>query len=166
MYTCKLSVKYCSREFFNCLDRNFLSLLKLMFYHSGKFAPRENNPLYGIWHDVMFESSCWLIFKLSWLLLLILCFSDTTLIYHCIYCLGILWNDCVHIWIAAYLNNYLHISWIICTFNKRNILLDFCQCGHWWCHCGNKALSDFSQICVLSSTYFILVATSWGHPHW
>ena len=152
------------------------------------------------------QFSCWLIFRLNWLLLLILYFSSTAMIYSLIHCLGILWFNYVHIWIIAYLNNYLHISWIKCTFNKEisyvayyllwkfhifhtivkvfwqlwnfvkagncksfmgmkvkmwnsetfspwiisNIrylifLIRFFQCGQWWCHCDNKALSNFSH---------------------
>ena len=50
VYTCKLCH---SHEFFDCLDREFLNwenfCLKLSTDHSGKFAPREINLLYGSW---------------------------------------------------------------------------------------------------------------------
>ena len=54
MYTHKLCVKSQSRELFNCLNREFLNLLKLRTDHSGKFAPRVINPLYGNQHITIY----------------------------------------------------------------------------------------------------------------
>ena len=49
MYMHKLCVKCHSRKFFDCLDREFLNReisTKARADLSGKFAPREINPLY------------------------------------------------------------------------------------------------------------------------
>ena len=43
MYTHKLCVKCNLLEFFDCLDCEFE-----FSQHLGKFAPRENNPLYSM----------------------------------------------------------------------------------------------------------------------
>ena len=39
--------KKCACDIFGCLDQEFLISAKPKIHHLGKFAPRENDPLYG-----------------------------------------------------------------------------------------------------------------------